>query len=161
VTNPKGTQAESALVKYLQSVYPTIMCERKVKHGKNDVGDVWFDNVIFEVKNYKAANARGKRPESQIKEWRTQTGIEFSNAIRSTEWASWRSYSATGMAYSLAALVIKPPGVGLANVQDWECQFVASSLFILTGYYARTTPKVWLSTTLEEYLELWREHCGR
>ena len=88
----KGTLAETAVADYLRQTFPAV--ERRALAGINDKGDI--SNVPFtavEVKNQRSY---------KIHEWMKETEIERINAGE-----------------ELALLVIKPNGVGVANVDKW------------------------------------------
>jgi hypothetical protein len=70
VTNPKGTQAETAVVRYLQE-HGFPYAERRAKTGRYDCGDINVDpSVVIEVKNHKAMDLAG---------WIDQTEVEREN----------------------------------------------------------------------------------
>jgi hypothetical protein len=90
----KGTLAETAVADYLRQTFPAV--ERRALAGINDKGDI--SNVPFtavEVKNQRSY---------KIHEWMKETEIERINAGE-----------------ELGVLVIKPNGVGVANVDKWWC----------------------------------------
>lgn len=88
----KGTLAETAVADYLRQTFPTV--ERRALSGVNDKGDI--SNVpgcVVEVKNQRSY---------KIHEWMKETETERLNAGE-----------------QLGVLVIKPNGVGVANVSQW------------------------------------------
>jgi hypothetical protein len=88
----KGTLAETAVADYLRQTFPAV--ERRALSGVNDKGDL--SNVPFSVVEVK--NQRSYK----IHEWMKETEIERINAGE-----------------ELGVLVIKPNGVGVANVNKW------------------------------------------
>lgn len=90
----KGTMAETAVATYLST--RGWLAERRALSGAFDKGDiVGVPGVVFEVKS--AARLC-------IPEWMRETQVERVNAR-----------AAVGL------LVIKPKGVGYANVNQWWC----------------------------------------
>lgn len=79
MTNPKGTQAETAVVRYARLAgFPG--ADRLTKTGAKDRGDVGLcPGVIVEVKNLLTAGKRGPTP-AQMVDWMNQTEKERSNA---------------------------------------------------------------------------------
>jgi len=88
----KGTLAETAVADYLRQTFPAV--ERRALAGVNDKGDL--SNVPFSVVEVK--NQRSYK----IHEWMKETEIERINAGE-----------------EFGVLVIKPNGVGVANVHKW------------------------------------------
>jgi hypothetical protein len=88
----KGTLAETAVADFLRQTFPAV--ERRALAGVNDKGDL--SNVPFSVVEVK--NQRSYK----IHEWMKETEIERINAGE-----------------ELGVLVIKPNGVGVANVNKW------------------------------------------
>jgi hypothetical protein len=88
----KGTLAETAVADFLRQTFPAV--ERRALAGVNDKGDL--SNVPFSVVEVK--NQRSYK----IHEWMKETEIERINAGE-----------------ELGVLVIKPNGVGVANVDKW------------------------------------------
>ncbi len=88
----KGTLAETAVAEYLKQTFPKV--ERRALAGVNDKGDI--SNVPFSVVEVK--NQRSYK----IHEWMKETELERVNA-----------------AEEIGILVIKPNGVGVANVDKW------------------------------------------
>jgi len=88
----KGTLAETAVADYLRQTFPAV--ERRALAGVNDKGDL--SNVPFSVVEVK--NQRSYK----IHEWMKETEIERINAGE-----------------EFGVLVIKPNGVGVANVDKW------------------------------------------
>jgi len=88
----KGTLAETAVADYLRQTFPAV--ERRALAGVNDKGDL--SNVPFSVVEVK--NQRSYK----IHQWIKETEIERINAGK-----------------ELGVLVIKPNGVGVANVNKW------------------------------------------
>lgn len=88
----KGTLAETAVADYLKQTFPAV--ERRTLSGKNDKGDIaGVPGCVVEVKNQRSY---------KIHEWMKETEIERINAGE-----------------ELGVLVIKPNGVGVANVDKW------------------------------------------
>ena len=88
----KGTLAETAVADYLKQTFPAV--ERRTLSGKNDKGDIaGVPGCVVEVKNQRSY---------KIHEWMKETEIERINAGE-----------------ELGILVIKPNGVGVANVSQW------------------------------------------
>lgn len=88
----KGTLAETAVSDYLKQTFPAV--ERRALSGLNDKGDIaGVPFTVVEVKN---------RRSYKIHEWMKETEIERQNANE-----------------ELGVLVIKPNGVGVANVDKW------------------------------------------
>jgi len=88
----KGTLAETAVADYLRQTFPAV--ERRALAGVNDKGDL--SNVPFSVVEVK--NQRSYK----IHDWMKETEIERINAGE-----------------EIGVLVIKPNGVGVANVNKW------------------------------------------
>jgi hypothetical protein len=88
----KGTLAETAVADFLRQTFPAV--ERRALAGVIDKGDL--SNVPFSVVEVK--NQRSYK----IHEWMKETEIERINAGE-----------------ELGVLVIKPNGVGVANVDKW------------------------------------------
>lgn len=88
----KGTAAESALVKYLQSV-GFADAKRKVLSGAFDKGDIETRGLIWEVKNQKSY---------KIPAWLDETGKEKENAKA-----------------DFGILAIKPVGIGIGKADQW------------------------------------------
>ncbi len=91
----KGTAAETAFVNWIKEQSPDFAAvERRVTNGKNDRGDIaGIPNVVIEIK---ASNRL------EIPAWLKETEIERINA------GALSGY-----------LVIKPKGIGAANVGQW------------------------------------------
>jgi hypothetical protein len=88
----KGTLAETAVADYLKQTFPAV--ERRALSGVNDKGDIaGVPFTVVEVKNQRSY---------KIQEWMKETEIERINAGE-----------------ELGVLVIKPNGVGVANVDKW------------------------------------------
>ena len=88
----KGTLAETAVADYLKQTFPAV--ERRALSGLNDKGDIaGVPFTVVEVKNQRSY---------KIHEWMKETEIERINADE-----------------ELGVLVIKPNGVGVANVDKW------------------------------------------
>lgn len=88
----KGTLAETAVADYLKQTFPAV--ERRTLSGKNDKGDIaGVPGCVVEVKNQRSY---------KIHEWMKETETERLNADA-----------------ELGILVIKPNGVGVANVSQW------------------------------------------
>jgi len=88
----KGTLAETAVADYLKQTFPAV--ERRALAGLNDKGDIaGVPFTVVEVKNQQSY---------KIHEWMKETEIERINAGE-----------------ELGVLVIKPNGVGVANVDKW------------------------------------------
>ena len=88
----KGTLAETAVADYLKQTFPAV--ERRALSGVNDKGDISnVPDCVVEVKNQRTY---------KIQEWMKETETERINA-----------------AVNLGVLVIKPNGVGVANVDKW------------------------------------------
>ena len=88
----KGTLAETAVADYLKQTFPAV--ERRALSGINDKGDIaGVPLTVIEVKNQRSY---------KIHEWMKETEIERINAGE-----------------ELGVLVIKPNGVGVANVDKW------------------------------------------
>lgn len=79
MTNPKGTQAETALVRYARDHgFPG--ADRLTKTGAKDRGDVGLcPGLIVEVKNQLSSGKRGPTP-AQITAWMGETNAEIVNA---------------------------------------------------------------------------------
>jgi len=88
----KGTLAETAVAEFLKQTFPAV--ERRTLAGKNDKGDIaGVPGCVVEVKNQRSY---------KIHEWMKETETERLNADA-----------------ELGILVIKPNGVGVANVSQW------------------------------------------
>ena len=88
----KGTLAETAVADYLRQTFPAV--ERRALSGVNDKGDVaGVPGCVIEVKNQRSY---------KIHEWMKETETERINAEA-----------------DFGILVIKPNGVGVANVSQW------------------------------------------
>lgn len=88
----KGTLAETAVAEYLKQTFPAV--ERRALSGVNDKGDVaGVPFSVVEVKNQRSY---------KIHEWMKETEAERINAEA-----------------DIGILVIKPNGVGVANVSQW------------------------------------------
>jgi len=88
----KGTLAETAVADYLKQTFSAV--ERRTLSGANDKGDIaGVPNCVIEVKNQRSY---------KIHEWMKETETERVNAVA-----------------NLGVLVIKPNGVGVANVDKW------------------------------------------
>ena len=88
----KGTLAETAVADFLQQTFPAV--ERRTLSGKNDKGDIaGVPGCVVEVKNQRSY---------KIHEWMKETETERINANA-----------------DVGVLVIKPNGVGVANVDKW------------------------------------------
>jgi hypothetical protein len=88
----KGTLAETAVADYLQQTFPAV--ERRALSGVNDKGDIaGVPFTVVEIKNQRSY---------KIHEWMKETEAERINAGE-----------------ELGVLVIKPNGVGVANVNKW------------------------------------------
>ena len=89
----KGTLAESALVKFLQSAgFPN--AERRALAGINDLGDITGTPCLaWEVKNHRTY---------QIPAWLKETKIEQENAKA-----------------DYGVLIVKPNGVGTSTAGKW------------------------------------------
>ena len=88
----KGTLAETAVAEFLKQTFPAV--ERRTLSGKNDKGDIaGVPGCVVEVKNQRSY---------KIHEWMKETETERLNADA-----------------ELGILVIKPNGVGVANVSQW------------------------------------------
>lgn len=101
----KGTAAETAFVNWLKQQSPDyVTVERRATNGVKDRGDIaGIPNVVIEIK----AGAR-----LNIPEWLRELQQEMINAEA-----------------SLGFLVIKPKGVGAANVQNWWVVQTAEQVF--------------------------------
>lgn len=91
----KGTAAETAFVNWLREQSPDFeLVERRVTNGVKDRGDIaGIRNTVIEIKSGSRLN---------IPEWLKELEQEMINAEA-----------------SLGFLVIKPKGIGAANVQNW------------------------------------------
>ena len=90
----KGTNAESAVVSYLQSRYPFAQIERRALQGSKDRGDITgLPGIVIEVKADKSY---------RINEWLKETEQERLNDNA-----------------KLGILVVKPKGIGSANTNKW------------------------------------------
>jgi hypothetical protein len=79
MTNPKGTIAETALVRYAR-LHGFPQADRLTKTGAKDRGDVGLaPGVIVEVKNHLSSGKRGPTP-AQVDDWMAQTKAETANA---------------------------------------------------------------------------------
>ena len=84
--------AETAVADYLQQTFPAV--ERRALSGVNDKGDIaGVPFTVVEIKNQRSY---------KIHEWMKETEAERINAGE-----------------ELGVLVIKPNGVGVANVNKW------------------------------------------
>lgn len=107
----KGTRAETMLVRYLRDRgFP--YAERRALTGARDLGDITgTPGVVWEVK-------AGTR--LLIPEWLRQTEVERNNAKA-----------------DMGVLVVKPKGLGDANVGQWwaiKPLFLEAELLKLAGY---------------------------
>jgi len=90
----KGTNAESAVVSYLQSRYPFAQIERRALQGSKDRGDITgLPGIVIEVKADKSY---------RINEWLKETEQERLNDNA-----------------KLGILVVKPKGIGSAHTNKW------------------------------------------
>jgi len=90
----KGTNAESAVVTYLQSRFPYAQIERRALQGNKDRGDITgLPGIVIEVKADKSY---------RINEWLRETEQERLNDNA-----------------KLGILVVKPKGIGSANTNKW------------------------------------------
>ena len=90
----KGTNAESAVVSYLQSRFPYAQIERRALQGSRDRGDITgLPGIVIEVKADKSY---------RITEWLKETEQERINDNA-----------------RLGILVVKPKGIGSANTNKW------------------------------------------
>jgi hypothetical protein len=117
VNRPKaiGTQFETDLARYLQSNgFPD--AERKVLHGRYDIGDVASQeyNVAFEAK---AGQAAVHASESLLQKWMEEADVERRNG---------------GWHYT--PLVVKTPGVGNTKFGQTRTFWYLSDLMVLRGY---------------------------
>lgn len=88
----KGTLAETAVADFFKQTFPTV--ERRALSGTQDKGDIaGVPGSVIEVKNQRTY---------KIQEWMRETETERINA-----------------GATLGILVIKPVGVGVANVNHW------------------------------------------
>jgi hypothetical protein len=90
----KGTNAESAVVTYLQQRFPYAQIERRALQGSRDRGDITgLPGIVIEVKADKSY---------RITEWLKETEQERINDNA-----------------RLGILVVKPKGIGSANTNKW------------------------------------------
>jgi hypothetical protein len=114
VTNPKGTQTETAAAKWLQ-LHGFPGAQRKPKYGNRDRGDLDLaPSVIAEVKAYKLPT--GTPTPAQLDKWMAQAAAEKANA---------------GAAY--CPLIVKRPGT--TDVGRWFAFLTFADLALLTGAF--------------------------
>ena len=96
VSNPKGTQWETRLVRYLvDKGFPYV--ERRARSGRNDKGDLsGLPGIVIEAKNVKALNLAGWIDELVVE--KRNAGVEQGAVIFP------RKSHTTGLAYVLLEL---------------------------------------------------------
>lgn len=87
----KGTQAETAVVRYLQD-HGFPHAERRALHGINDMGDITgCGPVVFEVKNCKQFDLAGwlKELEAEMVNAKAETGAVIAKRRGKADAAGW------------------------------------------------------------------------
>ena len=115
MTNPKGTLAETAFVKWARANgFPG--AERKPRYGHRDQGDINLcPGLVAEIKNYRLPTT-GTPPDAQLTASLAQAATEKTNADA-----------------RYCPLIVKRPGT--TDVGRWFAYLPASDLALLTGAY--------------------------
>lgn len=114
MTNPKGTQTETAAAKWLQ-LHGFPGCQRKPKYGNRDRGDLNLTaGIIVQVKAWTLPT--GTPQAAQLTKWMGQAAAQKANA---------------GAAY--CPLIVKRPGT--TDVGRWFAFLTFADLALLTGAF--------------------------